>query len=369
MSTMFFSNLLHQRPKEYPDTAEDMTIIMCVHNEQNTVARSIQAVLEQQYKGHIRLLVVDNASTDCTKQEIFNLQAENTESCSVEYVYCARLGKAHALNTGIEMIDTPYFITVDADTYLEKQAVQKIMNHIVSSKSACVAGNLFVQNPKDSLTTKMQNYDYLLSIAAIKRFQGSYRSTLVAQGAFSAYQTQEVRKIGGWKDMLGEDIVLTYELLQQGFSSTYEPKAVGYTTVPETLESLYNQRKRWAIGMLEGLSSIPPWKQGTIFSRHFAFVNLSVIYLDLAFLFGFIPGVILALCGYFYFVGFLTLLTVAVCMLFFLSMYLYQRQLKIPFQNDICGFIFFLFFFQLFQSIASLHGYCIHLLHRKGEWK
>lgn len=35
----------------------------------------------------------------------------------------------------------------------------------------------------------MQNYDYLLSIAAVKRFQGSYRSTLVAQGAFSAYNT------------------------------------------------------------------------------------------------------------------------------------------------------------------------------------
>ena len=54
----------------------------------------------------------------------------------------------------------------------------------------------------------------------------------------------EVKKIGGWKDVLGEDIVLTYHLLKKGLSSSYEPRAVGYTTVPDTLNSFYNQRKR-----------------------------------------------------------------------------------------------------------------------------
>ncbi len=368
MSAMFFSNLLHWKHKEYPDTAEDTTIIMCARNEQNTIARSIQAILDQQYKGHIRLLVIDNASIDDTKQEIMNLQAVRLGNCSVEYVYCGQPGKANALNTALKMVCTPHFITVDADTYLEKQAVQKIMNHIVSCKSACVAGNLFVQNPKVSLAAKMQNYDYLLSIAAVKRFQGSYQSTLVAQGAFSAYETQAVVEIGGWQDVLGEDIVLTYQLLKQRFSSTYEAAAVGYTTVPKTINGLYNQRKRWAIGMLEGLSAVPPWKQGTAFSKHFAFVNLSVIYLDLAFLFGFIPGVILALFGHFYFVGLLTLFTVVVCILLFLSMYLYQKKLKIPFHNSICGFFCFLLFFQIIQSIAALHGYLIRLLDRKGDW-
>ncbi len=274
-----------------------------------------------------------------------------------------------ALNAGLALVCTPHFITVDADTNLEKQAVQKIMNHIVFRSSACVAGNLFVHNTKSSLVAKMQIYDYLLSIAAVKRFQGSYQSTLVAQGAFSAYETTAVREIGGWQNVLGEDIVLTYQLLQQKLSSTYEPGAVGYTSVPETLNGLYNQRKRWAIGMLEGLHTVPPWKQGTVFSRYFTSVNLSVIYLDLAFLFGFIPGVILAFLGYYYLAGFLTLVTAVVCIILYFSMYLYQKKLNIPFQNSILGFVCFLLFFQLIQSTAALHGYCIRLLHRKGEWK
>lgn len=371
MSTMFFSNLLHWKLQKYPDTAEDTTIIMCAHNEEQTIAQSIQAIARQQYKGHIRLLVVDNASSDQTRQEILRMREAALESCcvEVEYAFCGRPGKAHALNAGLALVRTPHFITVDADTNLEQHAVQTIMNHIVCRKSACVAGNLFVRNAKASIAAKMQNYDYLLSIAAVKRFQGSYQSTLVAQGAFSAYQTQAVRGIGGWQDVLGEDIVLTYQLLRQRLASTYEPAAVGYTTVPQTLDGLYNQRKRWAIGMLEGLSAVSPWKQGTAFSRHFAFVNLSVIYLDLAFLFGFVPAVLLALFGYYYLAGFLTLFTVAICVLLFLSMYLYQRKLRIPFQNSLWGFVCFLLLFQLIQSTAALHGYCIRLVRRKGEWK
>ncbi len=192
---------------------------------------------------------------------------------------------------------------------------------------------------------------------------------LVAQGAFSAYQTEIVRKIGGWQDVLGEDIVLTYQLLQHGYPSTYEPKAVGYTIVPQTLNGLYNQHKRWAIGMLEGLTAVPPWKHGTMFSRYFTSVNFLVIYLDLAFLFGFIPGVILALHGYFYLVGFLTLFTLCISIIFFLSMYDYQKNLNIPFYTNMIGFIFFLVFFQLIQSTAALHGYCIRLFHQRGTWK
>lgn len=63
--------------------------------------------------------------------------------------------------------------------------------------------NLFVKNTNDSFISKIQTYDYLLSIASVKRFQGSYHSTLVAQGAFSAYKTAVVKSMNGWKDVMG----------------------------------------------------------------------------------------------------------------------------------------------------------------------
>lgn len=369
MSTMFFSNLMHARPKRYSDICLDTTVLIAAHNEERTIAQTIEAIFNQHYRGKIRIIVVDNGSTDKTQHEILKMRHCAPPNCSVTYAYCGTLGKANALNFGLRLISTPYFITVDADTYLECNAVQRIMNHIVAEKSACVAGNLFVKNAKSSLIARMQNYDYLLSIAAVKRFQGSYESILVAQGAFSAYQTCVIRNIGGWRNVMGEDIVLTYEVLKQGFSTTYEPCAVGYTIVPETLDAFYNQRKRWAIGMLDGLGFVPPWKQGTMYSRYFTSVNILVVYLDLAFLFGFIPAIILALFGCYYFAGLLTFITVALCTILFASMYLYQKRLKIPFENSLIGFVFFLLFFQAIQSTAALHGYLIRQFRRKEEWK
>lgn len=368
MSVMFFSNLLHWRFVPYPDTAINTTILMSARNEEAHISDAILAILNQQYKGHIHLLVIDNGSTDRTKEEILRLKSLSTSHCSIQYLYCSTLGKAHALNTGLFLVHTPYFLTVDADTILEASAVQKIMNHITSCKNACVAGNLLVQNVKQSFASRMQTYDYLLSIASVKRFQGSYGSTLVAQGAFSAYQTNAVRRIGGWIDVLGEDIVLTYQLLQKKYTSSYEPRAVGYTIVPSTLKNLFHQRKRWAIGMLEGLSVVPPWKQGNIYSVFFTMVNCFVIYLDLAFIFGFLPGILFAAFGYFYFVGFLTFIAAILSAILYLCMYVYQKRIGVPIQTTFWGFLLFFLFFQPLQSMASLAGYVSKLLRRKTSW-
>ncbi len=367
MSGMFFSNLMHFGVKKYPTVCEDTTVVLCAHNEEKEIAHTIQAIFCQEYAGEICILVVDNASTDGTKRVIQKMMERAPANRPIRYLYCDEKGKAHALNAGLAQVRTRYFITVDADTCLEDHAVQRIMDHIAATGSGCVAGNLFVQNPKASLAARMQNYDYLLSIAAVKRYQGSYNSTLVAQGAFSAYQTEAVRKAGGWRPVMGEDIVLTYNLLQTGLASTYEPAAVGYTKVPETLGDLYQQRLRWAMGMLEGLQEVHPWQQKG-FAKYFTSVNMSIIYLDLAFLFGFLPGVILALFGYYYLAGLLTVLTLAIGIVFFLSVYIYQKRLGIPFKNSFIGFVCFLLFFQAVQSTASVHGYLSHMFERKGQW-
>ena len=60
--------------------------------------------------------------------------------------------------------------------------------------------------------------------------------------------------------------------------------------------------------------------------------------------------------------------TLAVSVVLFLSTYLYQKKLKIPFQNDLLGFLLFLFLFQAVQSTAALHGYLTWLVHGKEEW-
>lgn len=121
--------------------------------------------------------------------------------------------------------------------------------------------------------------------------------------------------------------------------------------------------------MIEGFSAVKPWNQGSFYARYFTFVNISIILLDLTFLFGFVPGVLLALFGYFHFVGWLTLLALAVSVVLFSSIYLYQKNLQIPFQHSTIGFLCFLFFFQLIQSSAALHGYVTGICRKEAAWQ
>ena len=158
---------------------------------------------------------------------------------------------------------TRYLVTVDADTLLERRAVSRIIGRISQSGAGCVAGNLLTKEGR-SLIEKMQIHDYLISIAAIKRFQGSYGSTLLAQGAFSAYDTQAVREAGGWEQCAGEDIVLTYRLLAQGRLS--EGAGRHRYTESRTPQGPC-QRIRWARGMFDGLRAVRPWQQKSFFCR------------------------------------------------------------------------------------------------------
>ena len=370
MLNVFISNLLNNKIKSYPVTNQDTTILICAYNEEKNIKNTINSILNQEYKGHITIMVVDNNSTDNTKNIVCEYTKRSFKNIKIKYLFCKEKGKYNALNMGLKNIKTKYFITLDADTLLQKNAIQNIINHIEKRKCGCVAGNLFLQNPMYSFITKIQIYDYILSIAAIKRYQGSYKSTLVAQGAFSAFNTNAVKNIGGWKENYGEDIVLTYELLKSGEISEYEPTALGYTFAPQTLKQLYHQRKRWAVGMLEGFKAVKPWQYPSKYTSFLTSINISIIYLDFAYILGFIPGVIMALFGYYFFVGIYTLLSMIIGVTMQLSIYLFQKNLNFPFKNNFIGFIGFLLFFQAISSLASISAYIDVLISKKNfKWK
>ena len=173
-------------------------------------------------------------------------------SLSIEYLFEEKQGKFAALNAGLAKTTTLNVITLDADTFLYKDAILNIANAFeqerLNKKVGAIAGTVFVKNSKKNLITKMQAWEYLLTLTCIKRVQGLFQSTLVAQGAFSIFDTQLLKEIGGWKDSVGEDIVLSWEILSKGYNIYYEDQAICFTNAPESLKVFSRQRTRWARG-------------------------------------------------------------------------------------------------------------------------
>ena len=200
------------------------------------------AISHSDYEGAVSIILADNGSTDRTCEAALRTAARL--GVPLRIISELTPGKSNALNTALRQVETAYVVTVDADTLLHVESLRRLVSRLESAPpdTAAVAGTVLVRNSRANLLTRVQEWDYYLGIAAVKRMQGLYQATLVAQGAFSLYRTAEVRRIGGWPDAIGEDIVVTWRLMEHGDRVLFEPTAVAFTDAPVLLTHFMRQR-------------------------------------------------------------------------------------------------------------------------------
>ncbi|MBC2581682.1 glycosyltransferase family 2 protein [Clostridium sp. DJ247] len=352
---------------------DDITILIAARNEADKIDNTLSYIAKQDYTGKCKILVIDNGSTDLTTSNA--IKAAEKLNLDLSVISEENPGKYNALNTGLKYATTDLIITLDADTLLHKSAVRYLIGRIKSAPSevCAVAGSILVHNSRDNLITKIQEWDYFLGIASIKRLQGLYQGTLVAQGAYSIYKTKNIKEIGGWPNAIGEDIVLTWTLLSKGWRTYFEPLAVAFTDVPTTLYSFSRQRSRWARGMIEALKAIKPWKQPYIYIKYLTSINFIMPYLDFAYTFCWLPGLILALFGIYWIVGPMTLLVLPLTLISYTILFIYQRyvfrSLNLKVRKNLFGFILFTLFYQMIMSPVSVWGYLQEFFKLKRKWK
>jgi poly-beta-1,6-N-acetyl-D-glucosamine synthase len=353
-----------------------VTILIAAWNEEETIAATIERVGALSYDGALKVVLADNNSTDLTAA----LAQEAADRCGLDYrrVFEPEPGKFRALNRALEEVDTPLVVTLDADTLLQRQALSYIVSRLASRPqgqrvSAC-AGALVAENPTSNFLTRMQSWDYRLGINGVKGMQAAYNSALVAEGAFSAYRVEDVRDVGGWPDAIGEDIVLTWSLMNARGIVLYEPVALGFTTLPTRMNHFLRQRSRWARGMFEGIKVNPPRKQPRFLTKFVAGIDYLVPLLDIGYIFFWIPGVILFVFGYPLVFSWWSMLIIPVTLVIFGCMRRWQtrhvfRRLDIHPEHDVRGFVGYLLGYQALTSAAAIRGYAQYLRGAARRWR
>ena len=283
---------------------------------------------------------------------------------------------ASALNKGLEHVKTDYTITIDSDTILHPFAIRNIMNKLINSdeKTAATAGCIFVKNAKKSFITKLQEWDYTLGIFGVKLIQGNYNSTLVAQGAFSAYKTNKLKEIGGWQNCVGEDIVLTWELLSRGYSTNFSKNAIAFTEVPETLGSLGKQRRRWARGMIEAFKKVKilTSKKLNFKSKFLMCLNIFFPFIDLALLIFVSLGLILLALGSQLLIGWMSLFVLLLGMILCLLIEIRRKNMlkdiscKLK-RRSFLAFIVYVLLYAFILAPYCLIGYISELINCKKK--
>ena len=352
---------------------EDVTILIPMYNSKKTITETIESIKKQKYCGNIYINIIDDGSTDGSLELLKSMDL----GPEVTILESNHRGKSYALNMGLEYVKTDYTITVDSDTILHPLAVRNIMHKLLNSnkKTVATAGCLFAKNAKKSFITKLQEWDYTLGIFGVKLYQGKYNSTLVAQGAFSAYKTNLLKQVGGWQNCVGEDIVLTWDLLSKGYETNFAQNAIAFTEVPETLKDLGHQRKRWARGMIEAFKRVKiiTSKDLNFKSKFLMCLNVFFPFIDLALLI-FIPlGLLLLAFGNQLLIGWLTLLVILLGMLLCLVIEIKRKNMLREIEcklerRSILAFIFYVLLYAFILAPYCLIGYFSELINSKKEW-
>ena len=273
-----------------------VSIIVPAYNEEITIISTIESLLRLDYRQY-EIIVVDDGSQDQTTQNAINtyhlkkvnrpiqlkLKCENivaiyegtVNGIKVTLLQKENGGKGDALNAGINVSRFPYFVTIDADSMLQKDALRAAMQPILSDDTTIAVGGLirisqtakFEDGMPVSITLplnpiiSMQAVEYERSFLASRILLNRLNNNLIISGAFGLFKKAAVVEVGGYNtETLGEDMdlvmrmVLHFTKKKEKFRMAYEPAAVCWTQVPHTFSDLRKQRRRWYLGLYQSLS-------------------------------------------------------------------------------------------------------------------
>ena len=379
MNAFLLSTLSLDRnpPRRTPPLYPGVTLLVAAYNEAGAIRDTLASLSKQDYPGPFQVLILNDGSTDETVAVVTRALEELhfPANASVRlHDFETNRGKSEVLNDGLAAARHDVILTIDGDSWVKSDGLRKLVERLLSdpADTQAVAGAVMVRNSRENLLTRAQEWDYFHGIASVKRMQGMYHGTLVAQGAFSIYRRAALEEVGGWPACVGEDIVLSWALLQRGYRIGYADDALAFTNVPTKVRQFALQRKRWSRGLMEAFRAHWPLMFGRRMSTLFIWWNVCFLPLDLVYTLVFIPGLILACFGYFYIAGPLTVAVLPLTILWNGIIYriqsgVYARE-GLLVRRNIGGFLFYSLAYSLLMQPVCVWGYLVELLGMRKKW-
>jgi len=246
-------NLLFYYKKEKDEklsSDKSVTIIIPAYNEEAGIVRTIKSALEIDYpRSKKEIIVVDDGSKDKTYELALRYKSKKN---NVRVFTKKNGGKASALNFGIEKARGEIIITMDADSFVKKDSLKRMIPFFEDKRVMCVSPSMAVYKPR-GLWNRIVQIEYFVGVFLRKSF-ATINAIHVTPGAFSSYKKEFFLKHEGFQvGNITEDLELALRIQSHGYRIENSPKSVAYTFSPEKFKDLLYQRRRWYIGLARNL--------------------------------------------------------------------------------------------------------------------
>jgi glycosyltransferase involved in cell wall biosynthesis len=265
---------------DLPLQTPKLSVILCTYNRCNSLAKALDSIANSSLPETTawEVLVVDNNSVDRTREVIEDFCQRHPGR--FRYVFEARQGKSHALNTGIKEGQGHILAFMDDDVTVEPSWLANLTSPLLNGEWAGAGGRIVLQWP-DSVPNWFAT-DGPLERHAFPGFdQGDEPKELVGPpfGTNMAYRREVFERHGGFRtdlgpnpknEIRGEDTEFGRRVIAAGERLRYEPSAIVHHPVPENrIDKQFLLKWRYAFGRGDARES--PVQPGRIFGRLVAY--------------------------------------------------------------------------------------------------
>lgn len=199
-----------------------ISIIIPAYNAANKIAFCLDSLLQLDFpQENIEIIVVDNNSTDKTKEIIF--------SYPVTYVFEAKRTRGAARNKGISAARGKYIAFTDSDCIVDKNWLKILLEAIESDEDVVACGGKITAYKTDNIVEKFTEKKNKLSqeLAIDSDINLQVPRVVTANAIFLK---EALEKIGLFDEDLitSEDTELGWRLSFSGYQMKYVPEALVY---------------------------------------------------------------------------------------------------------------------------------------------
>lgn len=250
----------HRRPAtrdaERHDPHPDVSVVISTYNRAERLPLAIEALRTQTGEVAYEIVVVDNNSTDATREVVLRLAAADAR---VKYAHEPRQGLSYGRNTGIDVARAPIVAFTDDDVRVAPDWIAEIRHAFDDHPNVHYVGGRvlpqWVEPPPAWLTSAHWSPLALQDYGGAPMTVGRERAICLV-GASLAFRREVFDRIGLFAPSLGrikdgigstEDHDMQLRIWQAGMSGLYVPAIRSIADVtPDRMVRAYH--RRWHLG-------------------------------------------------------------------------------------------------------------------------
>lgn len=213
------------------------SIIIPVYNRPDEMAEMMESLAAQTEKNFEVVVVEDGSSLPC-REEV----EKYASVLETAYYFKPNTGRSHTRNYGMEKATGDYFLFFDSDCILPPEYMHELNRCLQENYVDCFGG------PDRALPTftpmqKAVNFAMtsFLTTGGIRGSGKVHMEKFHPRSFNMGFSRAVYEKVGGFKDMFGEDIDLSIRIREAGFSMTLYPTVSVYHKRRVNLKKFFRQ--------------------------------------------------------------------------------------------------------------------------------